>query len=42
MEEAEGTQLSTVWNEMELENKCNIVDNIVDMERKLLSISFAR
>lgn len=40
MEEATGTQLALVWDEMELESKLKIVEDIVSVERKLLSLSF--
>ncbi|KAF1961603.1 hypothetical protein CC80DRAFT_400961 [Byssothecium circinans] len=42
MEEATGTQLGEVWNDMELHDKLKIVDDIVAIERKFLSLSFTR
>ncbi|KAF1840944.1 uncharacterized protein K460DRAFT_347404 [Cucurbitaria berberidis CBS 394.84] len=42
MEEATGTQLGEVWDVMELHNKLKIVDDIVAIERKFLSLSFTR
>jgi hypothetical protein len=42
MEEAAGTQLSKIWLEMELRDKFKIVDDIVAIEKKLLSASFTR
>jgi hypothetical protein len=42
MEEAPGNQLGEVWNEMELHNKLKIVDDIVAIEKKFLSMSFTR
>ncbi|KAH7406540.1 kinase-like domain-containing protein [Phaeosphaeria sp. MPI-PUGE-AT-0046c] len=37
---ATGTQLGEVWDEMELRDKLKIVDDIVAIERKFLSLSF--
>ncbi|KAH3976280.1 hypothetical protein HBH52_118710 [Parastagonospora nodorum] len=42
MEEATGNQLGEVWDEMELHDKLKIVDDIVAIERKFLSLSFTR
>ncbi|OAL34317.1 adenosinetriphosphatase [Fonsecaea nubica] len=42
MEEARGTPLYKVWEGLELGEKFKIVDDIVDIEKKLLSISFTR
>ncbi|KAL6706710.1 Phosphotransferase enzyme [Coniothyrium glycines] len=42
MEEARGNQLGEVWDEMELHDKLKIVDDIVAIERKFLSLSFTR
>lgn len=42
MEEATGNQLGEVWDEMELHDKLKVVDDIVAIERKLLSLSFTR
>ncbi|KAH0841197.1 hypothetical protein FOPE_06512 [Fonsecaea pedrosoi] len=42
MEEASGTPLYKVWEGMEIHDKLKIVDDIVDIEKKLLSISFTR
>lgn len=42
MEEATGTQLGEIWDEMELHDKLKIVDDIVAIERKFLSLSFTR
>ena len=42
MEEATGNQLGDVWDELELHNTLKIVDNIVAIERKFLSLSFTR
>ncbi|KAG4434115.1 hypothetical protein IFR05_010395 [Cadophora sp. M221] len=42
MEEATGNQLGEVWDEMELHDKFKIVDDIVAIERKFLSLSFTR
>lgn len=40
MEEASGTPLWEVWDGLELDNKLRIVDDIVGIEKKLLSVSF--
>jgi hypothetical protein len=40
MEEATGDQLGEIWHEMELHDKLKIVDDIIDFERRLLSLSF--
>ncbi|RMZ82324.1 hypothetical protein DV738_g1742, partial [Chaetothyriales sp. CBS 135597] len=42
MEEAPGTPLHEVWGGLELHDKLKIVDDIVGIEKKLLSISFTR
>ena len=42
MEEAKGFQLHEVWQELPLRTKCDIIRNFVDVERKLLSVSFDR
>lgn len=42
MEEATGNQLSEVWDEIELHDKLKIVDDIVAIEKKFLSLSFTR
>ena len=40
MEEARGSQLHEVWQDLSLRKKCEIIREFVDVERKLLSISF--
>lgn len=40
MEEAKGCQLHDVWKNLQLRAKCDIIQKIVDVERKLLSVSF--
>ena len=42
MEEASGTQLGEVWDDLDLRDKFSIVDDIVALEKKFLSISFTR
>lgn len=42
MEEATGTQLAMVWNNMQPEQQVNIVNEIVALETKMLSISFSQ
>jgi hypothetical protein len=40
MEEASGSQLHEVWQDLPLRKKVDIIREFVDIERKLLSISF--
>jgi hypothetical protein len=40
MEEAPGTQLEDVWNSKTISEKTNIVKGLVEIEKKLLSVSF--
>lgn len=40
MEEARGTALNEIWDKLDLEDKADIVNDIVAIEKKLLSISF--
>lgn len=40
MEEARGSQLHEVWNELPLRKKVDVVREVVDIKRKLLSVSF--
>jgi hypothetical protein len=42
MEEATGSQLGEIWDELELHDKLKIVDDIVAFERKFSSLSFTR
>jgi hypothetical protein len=42
MVEATGKQLGEIWDEMELHDKLKIVNDIVAIERKFLSLSFTR
>jgi len=42
MEEAPGTQLADVWNGKTISEKTSIVKALVEIEKKLLSISFTR
>lgn len=42
MEAAAGTQLADIWEDMEIDNKLKVVENIVLIEKKLLSLSFNR
>ena len=41
MEEAKGRQLAELWEDMELEDKKTIIEDVVSMEQKLLSVSFS-
>lgn len=42
MEEARGSQLHEVWQDLPLRKKSNIIREFVDIERKLLSVSFGK
>jgi predicted Ser/Thr protein kinase len=42
MEEANGTQLGTNWSSMETDTKYAIVEELVSITTKLLSVSFSR
>ncbi len=42
MEEAKGSQLHEVWEGLPLRTKLDVIREIVDVERKLLSISFSQ
>jgi hypothetical protein len=42
MEEPAGYQLGPIWDDMAIDDKLKIVKGIVDLERKLLSVSFTR
>ncbi|RFU24389.1 hypothetical protein B7463_g11948, partial [Scytalidium lignicola] len=42
MVDAPGTQLGEVWDGMEISEKARIVEDLVEMEKKLLSVSYIR
>jgi len=42
MEEAPGTQLSEVWDDIDISDKTSISEDLVEIEKKLLSVSFTR
>lgn len=42
MEEAKGSQLHEVWQNLELRAKRDVIREIVDVEKKMLSVSFDR
>jgi len=42
MEEAAGTQLEEVWDDIRISDKTKIVKSLVEIEKKLLSVSFTR
>lgn len=42
MEEATGSQLGTVWDEMTPDLKLKIMRDVVSIETKMLSISFSQ
>ncbi|KKZ63729.1 hypothetical protein EMCG_01963 [[Emmonsia] crescens] len=41
MEEARGTQLTNVWENMDLDDKKTIIEDIIGFEKKLLSVSLS-
>lgn len=41
MEEAPGIPLADIWKNMELDSKDRIIQDLVAIEKKLLSVSFA-
>jgi hypothetical protein len=42
MEEAPGTQLSETWDNMKIFDKTTIAKGLVEIEKKLLSVSLSR
>lgn len=38
----EGTPLNEVWDGVKIADKTNIIKNLVEIEKKLLSVSFTR
>lgn len=42
MEEASGAQLGEIWDDLEIHDKLRIVEDIVAIEKKMLSFSFSR
>lgn len=42
MEEAKGSQLHEVWQDLPLQAKCDIVRECVDVEKRLLPVSFEK
>ncbi|KZF23034.1 phosphotransferase family protein [Xylona heveae TC161] len=42
MEEARGTQLDDIWNDLSLEERIVIMKDLVSIEKKMLSVSFNR
>jgi hypothetical protein len=42
MEEARGSQLHEVWEDLSLRKKVGIIREFIDVERKLLSVSFGK
>ena len=42
MEEATGTKLEDVWDELPLEDRIAVMKDLVSIENKLLSVSFSR
>ena len=41
MEHARGTQLGSMWGDMEIDQKTAIVDEAVAIEKKFSSVSFS-
>jgi hypothetical protein len=42
MEEAKGTQLSEIWDDLELESKLKIVDGVIEIQSRFLSAPLTR
>jgi len=42
MEEAKGIQLSSIWNDMDIEEQRKIVKSLVEIDAKFLAISLDR
>ena len=42
MEEAQGTNLKASWEQMSVSEKITVIENVVDIEKKLSSLSFNR
>ena len=42
MEEAKGTQLEELWTDMDLDDKFKIVDDVIEIQEKLQSVTFSR
>lgn len=42
MEEAAGTKLEDVWDDLSIEDRVAIMKDLVSIENKLLSVSFSR
>ena len=42
MEEAEGTGLDASWEDMDLEHKATITEDVVAIEKKLCSVSLSQ
>ena len=42
MEEAPGTQLDKIWSDLSLEQKVEIVDDLVSLEKKMIALSLNR
>jgi hypothetical protein len=40
MEEAPGISLADVWGDMKLQSKDKVIEDLVAIEKKLLSVSF--
>lgn len=42
MEEAAGTKLEDIWDNLSLDDRIAIMKDLVSIENKLLSVSFSR
>lgn len=42
MEEANGTQLDTLWTGMEIDEKSKVVDEVIAMQKKMQSRNFSK
>ena len=40
MEEAPGIPLADIWEDMEIQSKDKVIEDLVAIEKKLLSVSF--
>lgn len=41
MQEAAGAQVGEIWDEMDISKKIKIVDQVIEIEKKLLSVPFS-
>ena len=41
MEQAEGTQLEDLWTDMDLDEKFQVIDDVIEIQKKLQSATFS-